>query len=177
MKKLLLVLGVLAVLVTFVALSPRFIFVKAGITRELNLTIEAVPLDISWEGIEIVDYRGRWGSMYAKLELSPEKYEQVQQKFLLFYGSKTNRDFSGEISNGESRYEYDEASFSSMLMVINRVKDRGAYHSMNLDDCEELLIIDTTYGKMVFLAGTTGSRRYILAKEGGGNCYLYIIKI
>jgi len=176
MQKPLIILIVLAALVIAIMLSPRFLFQQARITRELSLTIESIPLDISWEGVKTIDYRGRWSSMYAKLELSTEKYEQVKQRFLQFAGSDTSKDFADEVLSEDSKYLYNPTRFGTMLSVMNNVKDMGGYSSMKLDEYEELIIMDTTYGKMVFFAGTSGARTYVLVKENGGNCYLYIIK-
>jgi len=145
------------------------------ISHELNITIEAIPLEISWDGVRIADFRGRWDNMYAKLELSKDKYEQVKQRFLLFSGSETNKDFSDEILSEESRYSYNPSIFHSMLSAVKNTKKIADYYSMNIDEFEELIIMETTYGKMGFLTGATGSRHYVLVKERSGECYLYII--
>ena len=176
LKKVLLIITILAVAIVFIVLSPRFLFKQARISNELNIKVEAIPLDISWEGIRIADYRGRWDSMYAKLELTPEKYDQVKQRLLLFYISMTNKDFADEILSEESTYSYDPTGFYYSLRATNNAKNMSGYHSLNLDDYEELIIMDTMYAKHNFIFGTTGSRRFILVKESNGNCYLYIIK-
>jgi len=176
LKKVLLIITILAVAIVFIVLSPRFLFRQARISHELSIREEVIPLDESREGIRIADYRGRWDSMYAKLELTPEKYDQVKQRLLMFYGSKTNKDFTDEILSEESMYSYDPTGFYYSLRYTNNAKNMRGYHSLNLDDYEELIIMQTTYAKYVFIYGTTGGKTFILAKESNGNCYLYIIK-
>ena len=164
----------LTVLIIF---APRFLFRKARISAELNSIVEAgVRIGISIEDASILDYYGRWNSMYVKLELPTEKYDQVKRNMLLLEGTATSKDFSGEISIEESGYRYDSNYFHTLLSVISNAKKMGEYNSMNLNDNDEILIMDTTYRKIVFFVGTTGARNYVLVKGNRGNCYLYILK-
>ena len=175
-KKLALLVVIPVFLIVLAIFTQRFLFREARISHELNIIIEGIALDISWEGVKIIEYRGRWSSMYTKLELSIEKYDQVKRRFLLFEGTVSNKDFENDILREQSRYSYNEVRFLSELSTMNKRINRLSWlKSMNLDDYEELLLLETTYGKLIGM--TTGGRFYVLGKENSGNYYLYIIKI
>ena len=161
-KRLLLWLLISPPFLAFIAFSPQFLFQRARISNELNKIVESIPLDISWEGVKIADYRGRWNSMYAKLELSTQKYSKVKQRFLLFEGSVSSKDFTHEILSEQYSYRYNEKYFLSTLSLINNVKRLQRLSSMSLDEYEELLIMETTYGKLI---GMTTGGRFMYWKE------------
>ena len=165
-KKLLLWAIIPSALFVFFVFTPR-----VRVSHELSRIIEAgLRLDISSKDVKIIDYHGRWSGMYAKLELSMDKYDQVKQRFLLNAGTASNKDFEDEIISEESKYRYDFKYFSSQLSFMNSVKHSGGFQSMNLDDYEEMLIMGTLYGAWF----TTGGTEYVLVKENSGNCYLYV---
>ena len=162
--------------IVFAVFAPHFLFQQTRVSAELKQTVlDGVRLEAPLENVIIVDYKGRWFSMYAKLDLSLDEYNQLKQIFLQAQIIATNKNFTGEIPTEMSRYHYNPDLFASMLAVMKNVKHRYSAKSMNLDDYEELLITDRLYRKVYFfIAGTTGENHYVLAKEKNGNCYLYI---
>ena len=158
----------------FVVFAPRFFFVQTRITNELNQKL----FDDVWlgpsplESLEIVDYRGRWFSVYVKLKLSKEEYNRLKQKFFQSGGATSSKDFTKEIVGDTGRYLYNPNRFFSELSVINNVKRRYKTQSMDLDDYEELIILISAHdGWIPFI---THGGYYVLEKENGGNCFLYI---
>ena len=161
--------------IIFTIFTPRFIFQKTRVSHELNHIIESgVRLEISLDDAKIIDYCGRWFSMYTKLELSFDKYEQVKKKLLLVAGTVSNKDFTEDVDE-KSKYTYSAKSFQQYLSVINNVKSRHE-NSMNLENYDELLMLTQTRAiEIPFIWGTTGGVHYVLIKEDNGSCYLYII--
>ena len=150
---LLLILSALMVVIVIylTAYSP-----KAIIARELDrITESGEKSGISLADMEIIDYCKKQSTMYAKLEIPPEKYEQVKEKAFRF---ALNSDKWGE--------------FSHMKKLM---EGRGGI-TMNLDDYEERSIVVVLYGKMTSPQfWTTGENYYALVKENSGICYLYIV--
>jgi len=161
-----------ALIIVFAIISPQFLFRQTRISYELNKRVDfSAQLDINSNDVEIVDFRGRWFNMYAKLRITMTNYDHVKQRFLLNPGTVSNKDFAGEIMNFQSGYHYDEKSFRSELSVVKNAKHLNGLLSMNLDEYEELLIVDAMYGKWF----TTGGTFYILVKETNVDYFLYVL--
>ena len=172
MKKNKLVLVIIPTLLIVIGvLAPRFMFRQTRISHELSRRVDFnIHLDISSKDVEIVDFRGRWSSMYAKLELSEELYDLVKQRFLIDAGTTSDKDYTKEVINEQFSYRYSAEFFLSSLSSLNRAKRNGGLQSMNLDGYKELFIVEAMYGKWF----TTGGTSYVLVKENNGNCFLYL---
>ena len=158
-------------LIAFATVAPSFLFRQTRISYEINRRVDfSIQLDISSKGVRIVDFYGRWFSMYAKLELPAEEYDKVKQIFLLNAGTTANKDFAREIIGEQSKYQYDNERFLSDLSNIQRAKHRKGLQSMNLDDYKEIFIAEAMYGVWF----STGGTSYVLVKENNENCFLYI---
>jgi len=159
-------------LIVFALISPQFLFRQTRISYELNKRVDfSAQLDINSRDVEIVDFQGRWYSMYGKLRITMKDYDHVKKRFLLNSGTVSNKDFAGEIMNLQSGYHYDEKGFHSVLSVVKNAKRVEGLLSMNLDDYEELLIVDAMYGKWF----TTGGTFYILVKENNVDYFVYVL--
>jgi len=171
---LLIIAAILVVLITFLIPAPQFLFREIRITNEINRLNRYTGVNelerISLKDFKIADCHGSWSSIYAKLELNESDYERLKWILLDCSGTTTHKDYSDEITNEASRYNYDPSGFSWLLRNMNRIKRAYNYSSINLDDYEELLILDVIYGKW-FSSGTT---IYALTKENDGKHYLYI---
>jgi len=172
-KEKILLLEIISVpLIICAAFTPRFLFREVRISSELEQMVRSsgVRFETPLEYAKIVDYFGRWSHMYAKLDLPINEYIRLKQGFLQSQLTVTNKDFSEEILSEESQYRYDSRDFSSELSVMKNIKHMYRYHSMNLNEYEELFIVYRLYGEWF----TTGENRYVLAKENDGAYYLYI---
>ena len=181
--QLLLCVVILLSVAAFIVFSPRFIFRSRIIASELNQAFQAGKgLDLSLDDVRIADYQGRWVSLYIslyiKLELTAEKYEEMKLRLLLFNGTVSNKDFSDLVADTASKYRFDYGDFRTWHRVLNNMKRICEFHSMDLDDFEEMLVQETYYGKRISLTEyTSGTRTYVLIKENSGSYFLYIMKL
>ena len=169
-------LPVIFTVITVIAVRPTFL--KNRLSDELNEIIEnGVRLDLLLENTEIVEYRKAQSSIYTKLKLPIDEYDYLKQRLLLIGGTASDKDYSDEVHNEESRYCYNSDCFLSLLSVINNLMHRREVSTLNLDAYEELLITSRLLSVYSgFMSGTTGEAYYVLVKENSGNCYLYYIK-
>ena len=160
-------------LCVFTLFAPRFLFREARISDAIDMMMRGTnrELDVSLNDM-IVDYRGRWGNMYAKFELTAEGYEVLKNEFLMSGATVSNNDFADEVLYEYSRYQYDPAGFSTTLSYINSAIRMRNLNTMSLEDIEELLIQEHFYGRWF----TGAVAIYAIVKETSGNFYMYIIK-
>lgn len=158
MKRRILLSLLLIILFILALSSPRFLFSKTRVLRELNRIVEFDKrLELSSEDIKIVDYRNGRDRMFAKLELAKEKYNRIKEEF-----------FSSASASDLDNNKY--------FLHIEDWALENEYYSMNLNYYEERFIFLSFYGEFVFPGWTTGEVWYALVKESNDNCCLYVIK-
>jgi len=176
-KKLILIVIIVVSIVFGIMFTPHFLFRRTSIHNSINEVLDAgVSLGLSENDYTVVDFRGRWTSMYIKLELTLEAYNHAKQQMLLSSWTASSRDFTEYIQSEESRYRYSSRDFDFTLSLMRRRETTRKINSMNLNDFEEMLIIEMTDAKAVLFGGTTGFRSYVLVHEMNGNYCLYFVR-
>ena len=170
-KRLLICLLISMLIIALVVFAPRFLYRQARISYELTQRVDfKLDIDVYSNTVRIVDFRGRWLSMYAKVYIPPEMYDQIKEEFIKCVRVTPNNTCDEELDESSDNYFYDGESLLSKLSRVNRMRQQSGLQSMNLNDYEVLFIAEAMYGAWF----TTGGTIYILVKETSNDIYLYI---